>query len=162
MDYIGYLGLLSQQVDKVETSSFDHGQFEFSTSTGESLNRMSADTDYKNSNNDWNELTRKANESGLKKMDAIKDPQFDIDKMIRDVKNSRVPIWNDEIKKTFDDVEKKFSARNKRIIKLLRSHDWRKHTEIPDELLKLKNGPNIVKPPMKKRKMNNLFAQFIH
>ncbi len=74
MDYIGYLGLLSQMVEKVHFSTFDHGLFEFSTSPGESLNVILAAMD-KNSNNDWDELPRKGNLSGLKKMDAIDHPK---------------------------------------------------------------------------------------
>ncbi len=158
MDYIGYLELLSQQIDKVDFSSFDHGLFEFSTSKGESLNREMEQTD-KRSNNNWDELPKKATLSGLKKMDAIEHPKFDLKKMIKDIQKSRVQIWNAEIKKTFDDVEKTFSIQNKRIIKLLRGHNWREQTQIPAQILALKNGQNVfVQPARKRRKLNTLFA----
>eukprot|EP01084_Bolivina_argentea_P281950 482519_1 len=114
---------------------------------------MMAITD-KRSNNDWDELARKGTLSGLQKMDAIEHPKFDLNKMIKEIKRSRVQIWNEKIQKTFDDVEQNFSIQNKRIIKLLKAHDWRKNSQIPNQIRLLMNGSNaIVEPPKKKRKL---------
>eukprot|EP01084_Bolivina_argentea_P206114 351983_1 len=164
MDYIGYLGLLSQQVEKVDRSSVNHGLFEFSTSKGESLNAMLADIDSR-SNGDWDELSRKANLVGLKKMDSITHPKFNPKQIIKEVKRNRVLIWNEEIKQSFQEVENKFSVENKRIINILKTHNWRKYPKYPSSLRILINGAsnNIgsTHNPRKKRKLNNLFAQLI-
>ncbi len=103
---------------------------EGSTSKGENLNAIMKRND-QHDNGDGNALPRKANLSGLQKMDSIISKKFDVERMIRELKKKRIAIWNDEIKKTFSDVENNFSKEHQLIIKILRSHNWRKDIKTP-------------------------------